>query len=122
MLVVDCISDVAVTHAGFDLFQMKGQIQIAATIEVYGDNITTPLYTGSYAASSTPTFLGYVEATGIHRIMVKSTNVSYSPHFDDLTFGAPVPEPATFVTLGIGACGIGGVAALRRRLRNHRFR
>jgi len=58
-------------------------------------------------------FIGFEDATGIRSILFKGEGDAVL-RLDDLTF-EPVPEPSTFVLLGMGAVGLLGFAWRWRR-------
>jgi hypothetical protein len=77
-----------------------------------GSELTTGIANGNQTSFLTNHYISFYNFPTLFNSVVFTSN-GYAMEFDNVTAGAPVPEPATMLLLGAGLAGL--VAAKRRR-------
>ena len=81
----------------FEAFDANG-ISLGVTAATLGDGLVT-------GETAEDRFFGFINAGGLSRIEIR-TPFSTDWEVDHLQYGAAVPEPATFVVVGVILCGL----------------
>lgn len=101
----------AITAFAFDLFDL-GDVGRTTVTASYGD-ATVTLFSDFVGKSGNQTFAGFTSATPFTKVSISNSAVGDILYFDNIRFGAAVPEPATWAMMLVGFAMVG--AAVRRR-------
>lgn len=103
--------DSAITAFGFDLFDL-GDVGRTTLTASYGNTAVT-LFGDFVGTSGNQAFAGFTSATPFTKVTINNTESGDVVYFDNIRFGAAVPEPATWAMMLVGFAMVG--AAVRRR-------
>ena len=107
-------SNLRFTNASAVGFDLHTNITSNMTISVFGEgDVLLSSFVIGVASGSTATFFGVINDSGlITRLNVNAVNDGAGEVFDNVAFGAAVPEPSTVLLIGGGLLAV----AARRRL------